>query len=204
MRWGRAVERAEERPAIADDLLRSLPRNQRLDALNTGTHVLDERRQRLLRGARCARCPERSLKRSDLRDLDDPTERLLRNPKRQAGAQAPPDRVEPVHGAPQRLGAVRSLPLQPRKLTEQSREELLHMIERFMKRILINPYIVADPEICHGKPTFKGTRIMVWQALAMLESGAPVDEILAAFPSLTPQHVKAALAYAFTVARLEP
>jgi uncharacterized protein (DUF433 family) len=24
---------------------------------------------------------------------------------------------------------------------------------------------VADPDICHGKPTFKGTRIMVFQVL---------------------------------------
>jgi hypothetical protein len=33
------------------------------------------------------------------------------------------------------------------------------------KRIELGDFIVADPEICHGKPTFKGTRIMVWQVL---------------------------------------
>jgi uncharacterized protein (DUF433 family) len=32
----------------------------------------------------------------------------------------------------------------------------------------LGKYIVADPGICHGKPTFRGTRIMVWQVLEML------------------------------------
>jgi uncharacterized protein (DUF433 family) len=30
---------------------------------------------------------------------------------------------------------------------------------------------VADPEICHGKPTFRGTRIMAWQVLEMAARG---------------------------------
>src|SRR2546427_8106933 len=33
------------------------------------------------------------------------------------------------------------------------------------KRVELGQYIVTDPEICHGQPTFKGTRIMVWQVL---------------------------------------
>src|SRR5437763_15255328 len=32
-------------------------------------------------------------------------------------------------------------------------------------------FIVADPGICHGKPTFKGTRIMVWQVLDDVAEG---------------------------------
>ena len=43
-------------------------------------------------------------------------------------------------------------------------------------------YIVADPKICHGKPTYKGTRIMVWQVLAMLERGESWDYIRQAWP----------------------
>ena len=27
---------------------------------------------------------------------------------------------------------------------------------------LMGRYIVADPRICHGKPTFRGTRVFVW------------------------------------------
>lgn len=39
------------------------------------------------------------------------------------------------------------------------------------KRVELGQYTVADPEICHGKPTFKGTRIMVWQVLADVADG---------------------------------
>jgi uncharacterized protein (DUF433 family) len=35
----------------------------------------------------------------------------------------------------------------------------------------LGQYIVADPEICHGKPTFLGTRIMVSQVLDMVAKG---------------------------------
>jgi Protein of unknown function (DUF433) len=33
------------------------------------------------------------------------------------------------------------------------------------ERQILGRYIVADPRICHGKPTFRGTRVMVWQVL---------------------------------------
>ena len=65
-----------------------------------------------------------------------------------------------------------------------------------MKRVAINDYIVADSAICHGKPTFKGTRIMAWQVLDMLKAGETEREIIASFPTLTKAHIKAALEYA--------
>ena len=39
------------------------------------------------------------------------------------------------------------------------------------QRVELGQYIVADPEVCHGKPTFKGTRIMVWQVLEDVAEG---------------------------------
>ena len=42
-------------------------------------------------------------------------------------------------------------------------------------------YIVADPEICHGQLTFKGTRIMVKSVLEMLAKGWNWDRISAAY-----------------------
>jgi uncharacterized protein (DUF433 family) len=45
------------------------------------------------------------------------------------------------------------------------------------ERIELGEYIVADPEICHGKPTFKGTRIMVWQVLDDVAEGRSWDFI---------------------------
>jgi uncharacterized protein (DUF433 family) len=47
------------------------------------------------------------------------------------------------------------------------------------RRKLLGRYIVADPEICHGKPTFLGTRIMVWQVLSEVAKGMPWDKITA-------------------------
>ena len=73
-----------------------------------------------------------------------------------------------------------------------------------MKRIEINKYIVADPEICHGKPTFKGTRIMIWQVLEMLREGMSEEEIMKAFPTqLNRAQIKAALDYAASLTKGE-
>ena len=43
---------------------------------------------------------------------------------------------------------------------------------------LLGRYIVADPRICHGKPTFRGTRIMVWQVLEMVAEGKAWETIV--------------------------
>jgi hypothetical protein len=45
------------------------------------------------------------------------------------------------------------------------------------RRLELGQYIVADPEVCHGKPTFKGTRIMVWQVLDDVAEGRSWDFI---------------------------
>ena len=47
-----------------------------------------------------------------------------------------------------------------------------------MKRNKLGQYIVADPDICHGVPTFVGTRIMVDQVLEMVAQGTSWDEII--------------------------
>ena len=40
-----------------------------------------------------------------------------------------------------------------------------------MKRIRLGKHIVADPKICHGKLTFKGTRVFVCDVLEMVAQG---------------------------------
>ena len=49
------------------------------------------------------------------------------------------------------------------------------------QRIELGQFIVADPKICHGQPTYKGTRIMVWQILEDLGHGESVDELVKAW-----------------------
>ena len=68
-----------------------------------------------------------------------------------------------------------------------------------MSRVELNQYIVADSEICHGKPTFAGTRVMVWQVLEMLAAGETTEDILEDYPSLSREHIRAAMKHAARV-----
>ena len=48
-----------------------------------------------------------------------------------------------------------------------------------MNARMIGRYIVTDPEICHGKPTFRGTRIMVVHVLEQIAEGMAWESIIA-------------------------
>ena len=48
---------------------------------------------------------------------------------------------------------------------------------RTRKRVELGEYVVADPEICHGQLTFKGTRIMVKSVLFYVGQGKDWDWI---------------------------
>jgi len=48
-----------------------------------------------------------------------------------------------------------------------------------LKRREFGQYIVADPEICHGQLTFKGTRILVKSVLYYVAKGKDWDWISA-------------------------
>jgi uncharacterized protein (DUF433 family) len=61
--------------------------------------------------------------------------------------------------------------------------------------------ISIDPRICHGQPCVRGTRIMAWLIVQYLANGDSVEEILAAYPSLTREDVQACLLYAAELAR---
>jgi uncharacterized protein (DUF433 family) len=39
-------------------------------------------------------------------------------------------------------------------------------------------YIVSDPAICHGKPTFRGTRVLVSDVLEMVADGMAWETII--------------------------
>jgi len=45
-------------------------------------------------------------------------------------------------------------------------------------RIEVDEYIVIDDEVCHGKPTFKNTRILVSDVIELLAAGVSIDEII--------------------------
>jgi uncharacterized protein (DUF433 family) len=61
--------------------------------------------------------------------------------------------------------------------------------------------ISIDPRVCFGKPCIRSTRI--WVALIMdnLADGVSEAKLLAAYPQLTPDDIRAALAYAAEMTR---
>jgi len=61
--------------------------------------------------------------------------------------------------------------------------------------------ISIDPKVCFGKPCIKGTRVWVSLILDFLASGETEAQILASYPQLQPEDIRAALAYAAEVTR---
>lgn len=59
--------------------------------------------------------------------------------------------------------------------------------------------ITANAEILGGKPTVRGMRISVELILSLLAQGVPQAAILADYPDLEPDDVRACLAYAHSV-----
>ena len=65
-----------------------------------------------------------------------------------------------------------------------------------VKRDWVDERIIRDPKICGGQPVFKGTRVTLRTVLASLADGDSAEEIRADFPSLSPEDVRAAIAFA--------
>ena len=60
-------------------------------------------------------------------------------------------------------------------------------------RTEIGRYLVIDPQICHGKMTFKGSRVWVEAVLDRIEKGDSVDDVLRNWPDLTREAVEEAI-----------
>jgi uncharacterized protein (DUF433 family) len=58
--------------------------------------------------------------------------------------------------------------------------------------------ITFQPGLCGGRPTIRGLRIRVSDILEMLSLGVPESEILADFPDLQAEDIKACLHFAAT------
>ena len=63
---------------------------------------------------------------------------------------------------------------------------------------VLGRYIVADPDICHGKPTFRGTRILVADVLDQVAAGLAWETIIEEWRSSITQE---AIAEAVRLAR---
>ena len=56
--------------------------------------------------------------------------------------------------------------------------------------------ISIDPKVCFGKPCIRGTRIWISLIVDNIADRVSEEEILAAYPSLTKEDIRVALAYA--------
>ncbi len=67
--------------------------------------------------------------------------------------------------------------------------------------------ITVNPEIFGGKPIIRGRRLAVEHVLGMLAAGDKTEDLLAAYPWLEAEDVRACLAYAHRLVaheRVEP
>jgi uncharacterized protein (DUF433 family) len=61
----------------------------------------------------------------------------------------------------------------------------------------------SDPQVCGGSLCARGTRVLVTNILDSLAEGSSREEILRSYPTLAPEHIEAALAYAAELAHEE-
>jgi uncharacterized protein (DUF433 family) len=61
-------------------------------------------------------------------------------------------------------------------------------------------WVEARVDVMMGKPRLKGTRIPVYSILEKLAAGETTEIVLAAYPQLKPEHIKASLEYAARLA----
>ena len=66
-------------------------------------------------------------------------------------------------------------------------------------RIKWQDYIEERKEVMTGKPVFKGTRLTVEFLLKQIGAGMTHQELLDQYPTLRPEHIRAAMMYAADV-----
>lgn|SRR5712671_5138243 len=76
-------------------------------------------------------------------------------------------------------------------------EEGRESMQDWQERVTINP------DVCHGKPCMRGTRIMVSVVLDNLAEGLSSEEIVKEYPPLTLDDIRAAISYAANLTREE-
>ncbi len=72
-----------------------------------------------------------------------------------------------------------------------------------MGRMRWQERVVIVPDLHHGDPCIKGTRIPVAMIVGSLADGMTPEEIREAYPQLTAEDIQAALAYAADVIHQE-
>ena len=59
----------------------------------------------------------------------------------------------------------------------------------------MNYRISISPNICHGKPVIKGTRVLVSNIFGDLSTGETIEQIIEDYPNITRDDIYAALEF---------
>jgi uncharacterized protein (DUF433 family) len=62
--------------------------------------------------------------------------------------------------------------------------------------ILIGKFLTADPRVCHGELTFRGTRIPVETILLYLAKGCSLNYLRKSWPEVPPEAIQEAISLA--------
>ena len=63
--------------------------------------------------------------------------------------------------------------------------------------------ISISPNVCHGKPVIKGTRVLVSNILGALSAGETMEQILQDYPGITKKDIFAALEFGSQLSNFE-
>jgi len=68
---------------------------------------------------------------------------------------------------------------------------------------MLDSHIEINPNICHGKPVIRGTRVLVSSILGALGAGDSIETVLEDYPNITAEDLRTALAFAGDLSRFE-
>jgi uncharacterized protein (DUF433 family) len=63
--------------------------------------------------------------------------------------------------------------------------------------------IIINPNVCHGKPVIRGTRVLVSTILGALAGGDSFTRILEDYPNITREDIYAALQFSSEILNFE-
>ena len=86
-------------------------------------------------------------------------------------------------------------------LTACDRDGLGYFIIMSKEQLLAR--ITVDPNICHGQPCIRGLRYPVEFLLELLSGDMTTEQVLADYPDLEPDDLRAAFAYAARLSRVK-
>lgn len=72
-----------------------------------------------------------------------------------------------------------------------------------MAKLHWEDFIEERKGVMLGKPVFKGTRLTVELVLNELGAGTTIEQLLANYPTLRPEHIRAAMLFASAVVTMD-